>query len=191
MNVTRDEAVEALATIEKAGGKVGRLKGYHHGAPHFVIWGLVWLVGNTATDLAPQWGGYAWLGSLVFGFVGTFLVGYRSARGRTSTPADPRKRRYVLRFVALGVVFFLFFLSMSRIVQIENARQGGTLVSIIFPFLYMGAGVWMGWRLFAIGAVTAAAIMAGYVWVDDHYFLYMGVVGGGSLIAGGLWLRSA
>jgi hypothetical protein len=57
--------------------------------------------------------------------------------------------------------------------------------------MYMGSGIWAGWRLFAIGFVTAAGIMAGFIWIDDYYSLWMGLFGGGSLIAGGLWLRSA
>jgi hypothetical protein len=55
----------------------------------------------------------------------------------------------------------------------------------------MGSGIWAGRRLFAIGLVTAAGIMAGFIWIDEYYLLWMGLFGGGSLIAGGLWLRSA
>ena len=51
----------------------------------------------------------------------------------------------------------------------------------------------MGWRLFAIGAIAAAAIVFGYLAVGPHYFLWMAVCGGGALIAGlvfetlGIW----
>jgi len=65
------------------------------------------------------------------------------------------------------------------------------MISIFFPFIYMGSGIWAGRRLFAIGLVTAAGIMAGFTWIDAYYLLWMGLFGGGSLIAGGLWLRSA
>jgi hypothetical protein len=47
----------------------------------------------------------------------------------------------------------------------------------------------VGLRLFTIGAVTAAAIVFGYLVLQEHYFLWMGLVAGGGLIAGGLWLR--
>ena len=50
-------------------------------------------------------------------------------------------------------------------------------------------GYRIGWRLFAVGAITATLILGGFVYMHDHFSLYMGVVGGGALIAGGLWLR--
>jgi hypothetical protein len=31
--------------------------------------------------------------------------------------------------------------------------------------------------------------MFGYLIIEQHYYLWMGLCGGGSLIAGGLWLR--
>ncbi len=65
------------------------------------------------------------------------------------------------------------------------------MISIFFPFMYMGSGIWARRRLFAIGFVTAAGIMAGFIWIDEYYPLWMGLFGGDSLIAGGLWLRSA
>ena len=65
------------------------------------------------------------------------------------------------------------------------------MISIFFPFMYMGSDIWAGRRLFAIRLVTAVGIVAGFIWIDECYLLWMGLFGGGSLIAGGLWLRSA
>jgi hypothetical protein len=53
----------------------------------------------------------------------------------------------------------------------------------------MGIGAWIGWRLFAIGLAATLLILFGYYGVHDHYFLYMGCVSGGALMAGGVWLR--
>ena len=85
----------------------------------------------------------------------------------------------------------VFIVVITWIANPESSRDVNTIISIFFPFIYMAAGVWAGWRLFAIGLVTAAAILAGYVWVQEYFELWMGVFAGGSLIAGGLWLRSA
>ena len=53
----------------------------------------------------------------------------------------------------------------------------------------MAGGVWVGWRLLVIGAVIAAAILFGYLALDQYYHLWIGTVAGGGLILGGLWLR--
>src|SRR5580658_1361527 len=48
---------------------------------------------------------------------------------------------------------------------------------------------WLGWRLFMIGLAATLLILLGYYGIHSHYFLYMGCVSGGALMAGGLWLR--
>ena len=53
----------------------------------------------------------------------------------------------------------------------------------------MGVGVCVGMRLLWIGAITAVAILFGFFNIKQYYSLWMGIAGGGSLIAGGLWLR--
>ena len=40
-------------------------------------------------------------------------------------------------------------------------------------------------------ALVAMLILAGYFGLKDYYFIWLGVVGGCALIAGGLWLRTA
>ena len=49
----------------------------------------------------------------------------------------------------------------------------------------MVAGAWVGWRLFAIGGIAAAAVVFGYLAIGQHYYLWMAGCGGGTLIAGG------
>jgi hypothetical protein len=85
----------------------------------------------------------------------------------------------------------MFIACLIFISRPETSRDANAMISIFFPFMYMGSGIWAGRRLFAIGFVTAAGIMAGFIWIDEYYPLWMGLFGGDSLIAGGLWLRSA
>lgn len=191
MNVTRQEAAEALSEIGKAGGKVVQLKQYHHTAPHFILWGLVWLVGNSVTGLWPEQAGLAWAIVVPAGMIGSFLLGFLSYR-REQRPAQPDgAKHYAVRFVLLGLAFSAFFSSIFYFNPPDSAMQASAVVSIFFAFLYIGFGLWFGWRLFAVGVVTAALIAAGYTWLPEYFYLWMGVVSGGSLILGGLWLRSA
>jgi hypothetical protein len=60
---------------------------------------------------------------------------------------------------------------------------------MFWTFLYLAVGAWVGWRLFTIGLVATVLIVVGFYAIHAHYFLYMGCVSGGALIAGGLWLR--
>jgi hypothetical protein len=191
MNVSRDEAAQALAEVGAAGDKVVRLKGYHHGAPHFMIWGIVWLIANSVTQFWPHLVNWAWIICLALGFVLSTVVGVLQSRDREPGTASPADRRTGRRIgMTFGVVSG-YIACMMMIAQPEAQREANVMISIIFPFIYMAAGVWAGWRLFAIGLVTLVAIIVGYYTVQEYFALWMGVFAGGSLFAGGVWLRTA
>jgi hypothetical protein len=191
MNVTRDEAAQALDDISKASDRVVTLKGYHHGAPHFVIWGFVWLFANTITEFWPQYAQHAWISLLAVGMISSTVLGVLQRRNVKPGPAASIDARIGRRIGMTSGVIFVFIFCLMWIAQPESNREANAMISILFPFLYMCAGIWAGWRLFAIGFVTAAAILVGYYYVKDWFDLWMGVFAGGSLIAGGIWLRTA
>ncbi|HEV7692027.1 MAG TPA: hypothetical protein VGO52_14420 [Hyphomonadaceae bacterium] len=190
MNVTRDEAAKALADIDKATDKVIELKGYHHGAPHFIVWGFVWIFANTITQFWQQYTAHAWISLLAVGMISSTVIGI--LQGRNAKPAASSMPPGTSRKMGMtsGIVFAFIF-CMMWIAQPESDRQANAMISIIFPFLYMCGGIWAGWRLFAIGLFTAAAILFGFFYVKEWFDLWMAVFAGGSLLAGGLWLRSA
>jgi hypothetical protein len=191
MNVTRDEAAKALGDIDKATSKVIELKGYHHGAPHFIVWGFVWLFANSITQFWRDYTQIAWLGLLGLGMVSSTVIGIVQARSIKPSAGKPAEAGFGRKMGMTSGVIFVFIFCLMLIAQPETSRQTNAMISILFPFLYMCGGIWAGWRLFAIGLVTAAAILVGFFYVKEWFDLWMGVFAGGSLIAGGLWLRSA
>ena len=91
----------------------------------------------------------------------------------------------------LGAIAWGFFVSIICVTAPLNGRQVDAFISLFFAFAYAIGGVWGGWRLIAIGGTAAAAILFGYFALDHYFYLWMAVVGGGALFAGGLWLRKA
>jgi hypothetical protein len=191
MNVTRDDAAKALGEIDKATSKVIELKGYHQGAPHFIVWGVVWLIANSITQFYPQFAGTAWLSLIGVGMVASTVIGFLQARGQKPGAAASNPPGMGWKMGATSGVVFVFIFCMILIARPETSRQSNAMISIIFPFLYMCGGIWAGWRLFAIGLVTAAGILFGFFYVKEWFDLWMAVFAGGALIAAGLWLRSA
>lgn len=192
MNVSREEAARALDDIGKAGDRIAQLKGYHSAAPHFIVWGLVWLFANSVTQFMPGQQRLAWPIGVVIGILASSAHGFLHARKHPrGTAANQRERWIGLRSATTSIVMFGFIFCTMWIARPESDREINAMISILFPFIYMGCGVWLGWRLFVIGFVTAAAIMAGYFFIGEYFPLWMGVFGGGSLIAGGIWLRTA
>lgn len=191
MNVSRDEAAKALDDIGKATNKVVELKGYHHGAPHFIVWGFVWMFANAITQFWPMYAGLAWISLLAVGMVSSTVIGILRARNVKPGAAASVSASIGRKMGMTSGVMFAFIFCLMLISRPESNREANAMISILFPFLYMCGGIWAGWRLFAIGFVTAAAILVGYFYVKEWFDLWMAVFAGGSLLAGGLWLRSA
>jgi hypothetical protein len=188
MNVTPDEAAQALAEIREASGRILRLRGYHHSAPYVILWGLVWLAANTATQFWPAYAQYVWRAAIGGGVLISFTMGLLQRRSYKSAPWPAAVGRRMA--MTIGVMFGLIF-CLIAIAQPQSQREANAMISILFPFLYMCVGIWFGWRVFAIGLITAVAILFGYFNLQQWYDLWMGLFAGGSLIAGGIWLRTA
>ncbi len=66
MDLSRQDASAALDEIEAAERRARQNIGYRDASPFLILWGVVWLLANAATDLLPGYGRHAWpVGSLV------------------------------------------------------------------------------------------------------------------------------
>lgn len=191
MQISRDEAAQALDQIDEASGHIFRLKGYHRGAPHFILWGVVWLFANSVTQFWPQHAQYVWLAGIGCGLVSSALLGVMQTRKPPSGTVPSVGRSFGRRMGMTSAVVFAFIFCLIAIAQPQSQRETNAMVSILFPFAYMCVGIWSGWRVFFIGFVAAVAILVGYFTVQEWFNLWMGVFAGGTLITGGVWLRAA
>ena len=64
-----------------------------------------------------------------------------------------------------------------------------SIFGLVFGCIYVAMGLWMGWRLAALGAVLVALTLIGFYLIGPWYPAFMGLVSGGALLLGGLWLR--
>jgi len=191
MQISRDEAAQALSDINDARSRVDKLHGYGDAAPFFMLWGLIWLVANSTTQFAPVLADMAWLAGILIGTTVTIALATLQAKQRGARDLSQRGQsaQVAIRMGVSQGVILAFFVALMTIVWPLDARQFNALISLFWACTYMGVGVWIGMRLFWIGAITAVAILFGYFNIEQYYSLWMGIAGGGSLIAGGLWLR--
>jgi hypothetical protein len=191
MNLSPQDATEALEAYESADRRARQVAGYREASPFFILWGCVWVVANTVTDFAPRHGGSAWLAGVAVGVIGTALlvVGQIRRRAYTSDCTPAQGALFRRRMLLLGLTMFAYFPAMFAVLQPLTGRQQNAFISLFWAFAYMVAGAWRGMRVFVAGLVTAAAIMVGYLYIHEHFALWMAVAGGGSLLSAGLWLR--
>ena len=191
MNMSPEEAKAQLDTIDMAGARVKTVRFYAEFAPFLLLWGVIWMVANVVSELRPAYGNGVWSVGVVLGFAMTIFFTIRNARRWRFLHPESRAQGRAIgrRAVLLGITLWAYFPAMSALMGPLSPRQNNAFISITWAFVYMITGAFIGWRIFAIGLVTAAAILFGYLFLQSHFFLWMGLVGGGSLIAGGLWLR--
>jgi hypothetical protein len=189
MEIKKSEAAVALTAIEAAGARSTQLQRYRRFAPFLVLWGIIWLLANGASELAPYHSGTAWLSLSLLGAGVSFWLGRRQHTAFDVDSAASARPGQGRRWALCFLVVVAFLTAAIAVLSPVDARQEDTFISMFWTFLYMAIGAWTGRRLFTIGLLATLLILLGYYGVHNHYFLYMGCVSGGALIAGGLWLR--
>jgi len=186
MPISTQEAAEALTDIALVQHRASILRGYERGAPHFVLWGLIWMVGYSLTDITPTMAGPGWLVLDVIGIAGSYFLGRAAA---ANVPVA--SKNYGRRFSAVGVTLFAFILATYFIMKPNSAPQFGAFPALLMAAIYTLVGIWRGVRWAVSGVALGVFTVAGFALFKEHFMLWMAAAGGGALLLTGLWLRRA
>jgi len=184
MSISPQQASEALQDIDRVQRRAFVLRGYELGAPHFLLWGAIWFVGYGLTEAFPARAGLYWIVLTLGGILGGFLLGRAAA-------ANGLVARDGGRYLAAVASTVAFVALTYTILQPRDGAQLGAFPALLVSFLYVLAGIWKGARWSLVGILVAGLTMAGYELLQEHFNLWMAVVGGGTLISTGLWFRRA
>jgi hypothetical protein len=188
MTLTPQDAAAALADIAHARSRSFELRAYQDAAPHFLLWGVIWLLGYGATDLAPHAANWVWLVAVSAGLIGGLLIGRATAR-RVGGAAGGR--RYQRQFWGLAVIMTVFAFGVFAIMRPTDGRQVAAFWPLLMAGIYSALGLWIGTRLLITGIALAVLTLGGFLFLPAHFLLWMAVVGGSVLFLTGLWLRRA
>lgn len=191
MNISRQDAAAALASVESADRRMDTLRVYRDAAPFLQLWGAIWFIANLATDLWPQQISMVWLLATGIGCVATAALIVWQVRRRARLGLGSREHRKLIgrRFTLLGITILAYFVAMGLVVGHLDGRQSNAFFSLFWALTYMAAGSWLGARLFLTGAVAVVGIVAGFLFIHEHFALWMAFFAGGPLTLGGFWLR--
>jgi hypothetical protein len=187
MNVSPTEAEEALDAIQGMMKKTRRAISSSGAYAFLVIWGVVWLIGFLCSQFLPQAiSGYAWMIMDTLGGIVSAFAGIRMGRGVRNPSATTSGKR-------IGIFWFLLFLYVVAAIGVAWPTDGKQIAMFIILFVMVGwiamglllsfASVWPGL------AITALALI-GYFLLPGIFYLWMAVLGGGGMIALGLYIRS-
>jgi len=179
--VQRPELEEALTTIARTQQTVRRAVLRWTLAPSLAVWGLVWLIGYPASlVLAGDALTLLWIGLVTLGLAvsfGTQLVAARRLR-------SPQGRRIGLSWaVASGYLVLWAALLFPRDPELASF----VLVTAIMAG-YVLYGIWISRFMAVIGLFVTAVAVAGFLLGPVPFTLSVGLLGGGALVVGSLWL---
>ena len=163
--------------------------------PSFVLWGIVWIIGYSATALSRSDVSFApsetilaaiWITPLVVASVLSALTGRAGRRGAPTTTLGRRLFRLNVGLAVFGFAVLPFVLFGSLDVTISFDAY----IPLWIGVLYVVNGLFVGDELTAIGAwILGAAVISHFLdpsWVRP---LWLAVAGGGGLLITGLIFR--
>ena len=183
MNISRDEAAKALAEVDAAAGQARRLVGYNYASPFFILWGAAWLIADLFTQFAPRLTLVWPITSLTCMALCGVIILVQSIRDRRV--GRPSNWRAGLTAMFGGIFLGCLFLVLWPL----HGKQVHSVFGLAYGAAYAVLGLWIGWRLVVLGVIAGALTLFAFYAVDQWYPLFMGVVVGGGMLLGGLWLR--
>jgi hypothetical protein len=185
MSLSPEEARDALRDVEKTARRSATIHGYEMLAPYLILWGVIWMIAYTVTDLWPRQGGqWAWpvLGTL--GWLASMVLGWRRKA------ADVSRTDLSLKWFLAFIAYAVFVAGVGAIMKPTTDAQVGAFVPMVVALSYALVGIFFNaTRMTIAGATLAALTLGGFFLLPAHFGLWMAFVGGGALILAGVWMR--
>jgi len=186
MNVSPHEAEESLAAIQQVVQRTRRSIADSGYSTMLIITGSVWLIGYLGTQfLTGPIVITIWIAvSLVGGALATILGIRRGKRVRNPSNLATTRR--------IGLFWLLLVLFCAASIAVAWPMDAKQLTVFIILFIMIGQ-LAMG-LIFSFASVwwvlpISTLALAGYFFVPDYFYLWMALLGGGSMIALGLYIQ--
>ncbi|HKU63712.1 MAG TPA: hypothetical protein VJQ06_01515 [Rhizomicrobium sp.] len=182
--LSAEQAAQALKEAAAAERRSANAYHYDQSAPYCFLWGIVWLLGYGAQALFPPgpWLGWWWMGLSMTGAVVSTVIGRRQ---------NVRRPGKSWRTGVLFGIIWLFTIALFAVLHPKNPLQIGAYFPLLFAAIYAALGLWMGLRYILVGVFMAVSTLGAYFYMREYFFHWMALVGGGSLLLTGLWMRRA
>jgi hypothetical protein len=176
-----NHAMDDLKTIRKIMTRTRQSAG-GEGGWIMVMWGCIWFIGFMSSQfLSPDVAGWVWFVIDALGFIGTVVIARYTGR-RNRLTSSVWRAVFLWWFVMIVfdvVIIWMFDISMENVLL---------LVILTLAFSFIQFGLFSHWVISAMGVLWVLIVTVTTSFAPDYFHLMMGLVGGGSLIGGGLWL---
>lgn len=186
MNITPTEAEEALEAIQVITRKTRRAISNSGAYTFLILWGAIWMVGFLNSQFLPiDQAGNVWLGLDLLGGIFSVVMGIKISRGvRGIAPVTSGRR--------IGIFWLLLFVYCFAAIIIARPVDGKQMAMFIIIFVTVGwiaMGLLLSLTSFWWGLAMTALALFGYFLLPGFFYLWMAILGGGGMIALGLYIR--
>ena len=187
MNISPKEAEEALAAVQEVMRKTRRAISSSGAYKFLILWGVIWFIGFLNSQFLPDdIASRVWMGLDIGGGILSVVIGLRLNRVvRSNLPSTSGKR--------IAFFWLLLFLYCTAAISVAWPVDGKQLAMFIIFFVTIGwvamglllsfASVWWGLALVALALI-------GYFLLPVMFYLWMAFLGGGGMIALGIYVRN-
>jgi hypothetical protein len=186
MDISPNEAEEALTSIDVMAQKTCHSIASSGAHTSLIITGAVWMVGFLATQfLQGQIVAYIWIGASIIGATLGIVLNMRIGKRMRNPTAGVTAKR-------IGTVWLLLAVYCLAALAITWPLDGMQLTVLIVLFVMVGwlaMGLLLSFISVWPGLVIIALVLIGYFFLIDIFYLWMAILGGGGMIALGLYIR--
>ena len=185
MDISPIEAQESLQAIQKMIKRTKRIISSSGAYQFLILWGVIWLVGFLSSQfIQSAVAGYIWAGLDTIGGVLSAVIGIRLGRSvrSKSEPSGIRIGSFWWILMALCGLAIL-------VVWPIDWKQVAMLIILFVMTGWIAMGLLFSAGSIKLGLVIIALAFIGYYFLPDYFFLWMAILGGGGMIAFGIYIR--
>ena len=186
MDISPAEAEETLAAIQAVARKTQRSIASGGTYVTLIITGIIWLIGFTCTQfLPPETAGYIWAGLSIIGCVLGTILGFRRGKRVRSPMTVPMAKRVITFWLLL----ICYGIAAITIAKPTDGKQVAILVILFVMLGQLAMGLLFSFSLFWWALPITALALIGYFFFPSIFYFWMAILGGGGMIAFGLYIR--
>jgi hypothetical protein len=187
MDISPQEAQQALETIQIMVDKTRRSISNSGAYIFLMIWGLIWLIGFSANHfLTGKTVGVVWgiLDSL--GGILSVIMGVRLGHKFRSSSGNQTGKQIGWFWLLLAVYCGILLLVASP----ADMKQGSMIIVIFVMIGWIAMGLLLSMTSVWWGLAITALALIGYFLLPGIFYLWMAVLGGGGMIVLGFYIRN-
>jgi len=189
MNVSQEEAQASLSAVRDVMDQTHRAIASAYANPLLILWGALWIIAFTTAHFYLAYAFYIFMAMAVIGGAGTAVI-FRVFR--TKAPIqETYSPKLGWRIAVFWILLYVYVVIWLFLLTPFNGLQCNAVLSTAAMFGYVVMGFWFGSTfMIVLGLAMTGVTLVGFYLLASYYCLWMAIMGGGTLLGTGLYIRA-